>query len=46
MAVSDEKAAELKKAHKQAVKEDKRERRKNKVPKHMKKRLQKTKHAK
>ena len=32
---------ELKKAHKQAVKDDKRERRKNKVPKHVKKRKEK-----
>ena len=32
---------ELKKAHKQAVKDDKRERRKNKAPKHVKKRKEK-----
>ena len=37
----DPEMAELKKAHKQAVKEEKRERRKNKIPKHMKKRKEK-----
>lgn len=37
----DPELAELKKAHKQAVKEDKRERRKNKIPKHVKKRKEK-----
>lgn len=35
---------ELKKAHKQAVKEEKREKRKNKVPKHVKKRKEKMAH--
>lgn len=37
---------ELKKAHKQAVKEEKREKRKNKVPKHIKKRKEKMAHQK
>lgn len=37
----DPEMAELKKAHKQAVKEEKREKRKNKIPKHMKKRKEK-----
>lgn len=37
---------ELKKAHKQAVKEEKREKRKNKVPKHVKKRKEKMTHHK
>ena len=32
---------ELKKAHKTAVKEEKREKRKNKIPKHIKKRKEK-----
>lgn len=45
----DDRAAEMKRAHKQAVKEEKREKRKNKVPKHVKKRkekVQKLRHAK
>ena len=37
----DPEMVDLKKAHKQAVKEQKREKRKNKIPKHVKKRKEK-----
>ena len=40
-ACTDPDMTEMKKAHKQAVKEEKREKRKNKTPKHVKKRKEK-----